>query len=175
MFLYDLVDHDISSEFPPYIDEVCGSCEKKEKYKFWEIFSLRRSHIWHLFLRARPRNPQLQSRLCLQRRKLPLHRMHVQVSKPIGYNCKIYIFENKKETDFRESYAKRPKINMFLQRATVFNCLGLQSGHKSQLFPQKCTGAKQRQRCKSKGTKQRQRCTRMKDGFHLLHLPFTHS
>ena len=44
VFLYDLVDHDISSEFPLYIDKVCGSCEKKEKYKFREIF-LEISHL----------------------------------------------------------------------------------------------------------------------------------
>ena len=145
--------------FPPncilmkYVD--CGSCEKKEKYKFREIFLLRRSHIWHLFLRSRfgiPRNifwsgrylhksgkhfwkfrkyfashflhltydfflrprlgnPQLQRWICLQRWKLPLHRMHVQVweQNKNNRNMQMFLGEQARKLGRCDSYLQNLK------------------------------------------------------------------
>ena len=117
VFLYDLVDHDIP---PVYwwsmwiVDPLW-----KEKYKFREIFLLRRSHIWHLFLRSRLGNPQFQPWICLQRWKLPLHRMHVQVWEQNSYNSKHSDSTRWKSLKLRKEDAKSLELNVFLERATV--------------------------------------------------------
>ena len=50
LVFYDQMDHDIFLEFPPVYWSTMLDLWKEEKYKFREIFLLRRSHIWRLFL-----------------------------------------------------------------------------------------------------------------------------
>ena len=112
LVFYDQMDHDNFLEFPYVYWSTMLDLWKEEKYKFWEIFLLRRSHIWRLFLvleihdtslkksrilkihmemimimkflfRPCLRDCQLQRWICLQCWKLPLHRMHVQVKNKI--------------------------------------------------------------------------------------------